>query len=66
MIFGTPTSGVADSAFRNEAMDMRIPFKVPPEGVKDTDEPGSKAFGFIILIKAVKNDTADRRKKTVK
>lgn len=66
MLFGTPTTGVTDSAFRNEAMNMRIPFEIPPEGVKDTDETGSEAFRFIILIKAVKDDTADSRKKTSK
>jgi hypothetical protein len=66
MLFGTPTTGVTDSAFRNEAMNMRIPFEIPPEGVKDTDETGSEAFRFIILIKAVKDNTADSRKKTVK
>ena len=44
MIFRTPATGVADSAFRNEAMYVRIPFKIPPEGVKDTDETGSEAF----------------------
>lgn len=66
MLFGPPTSGVADTTFRNEAVYVRIPFEIPSEGMKDTDEPGSKAFGFIILIKAVKDNTADSRKKTVK
>lgn len=66
MIFGTPTSGVADTAFRNEAMYVRIPFKIPSESMKDTDEPGSKAFGFIILIKTVKDNATDSREKTVK
>jgi len=66
VIFRTPASGVADTAFRNEAMNVRIPFKIPSEGVKDTDETRSKALWFIILIKAVKADTADSRKKTVK
>ena len=45
---------------------VKLPFENPPEGVKDTDETGSEAFRFIILIKAVKDDTADSRKKTSK
>jgi len=44
VIFRTPASGVADTAFRNEAMNVRIPFKIPSEGVKDTDETRSKAL----------------------
>ena len=66
MFFGTPTTRVADTAFRNKAMYVRIPFKIPSESMKDTDEPGSKAFGFIILIKTVKDNATDSREKTVK
>ena len=66
MLFGTPAIGITNTTFRNEAMYVRIPFEIPSEGVKDTDKTGSKAFGFIILIKAVKDDAADSREKAVK
>ena len=38
MVFRTPTTGVADTAFRNKAMYVRIPFEIPPEGVCETSE----------------------------
>lgn len=43
----TPESGITDAAFRNEAVNVGIPFQIPSEGVEDTDETGSKTFRFI-------------------
>ena len=40
-------------------MDMGVPFKVTPEGMKDTDKAGGKAFGFIVLVEHTEDDTAD-------
>ena len=42
MSYVTPQTAVADAAFRDEAVDMWVPFQIPPEGMEDTDEAGSK------------------------
>lgn len=56
MFEGTPNSEVTGNAFGNQSMDMRIPFQVTTEGVKDTDKSGSKAFGFICIVEHAKNN----------
>ena len=66
MFFCTPTTGITDATFRNETMDMRIPFEVTPKGMKNTDKTRSKAVRFIVLIEAVKDNTANCREKTIK
>ena len=45
MILMAPTSTIADTALRDQAVDMGIPFEIPSKGVQDTDKAGSKAFG---------------------
>ena len=42
---------------------MRVPFQVPPKGMKNADKSGCKIFGFIDFGKHAQNDIADRRKK---
>ena len=46
-----PETVTAVAAFRNQAVDMWVPFQIPAKGVKDHDETGSKAHGFILLKK---------------
>ena len=41
---GTPTPGITNTAFRNETVDMGIPFEVPSKGMEDADKAGSEAF----------------------
>lgn len=62
----TPWSDVAGTTFRNEGMDMRIPFEVTSKSVEDTDNTGSKVFCFVDFRKHTQNDIADRKEKTVK
>lgn len=45
-------------------MDMRIPFQITSESVKDTDDTGSKVFGFIHFIKHAKDNISNGVKKT--
>lgn len=45
---------------------MGIPFQISSKGMKNTDEPGSKGFCFIIFVKHAKYNTADGRKQTIK
>ena len=60
-----PRSNATDSDFGNKDMDVRIPLKAAPEGVEDTDKPGSKMFGFVEFAEHTKNDITNRIKETV-
>ena len=39
-----PSAGIAEAAFRDKAVNVRIPFEIPAESVQDTDETGSETF----------------------
>ncbi len=60
-----PGSEVAGPALGDKTMDMGIPFEIAPEGVEDTNEPGSKVFGLIDVVKHTKNNVSDGMKETV-
>ena len=60
-----PRSNVPDSDFGDKNMNMRIPLKTAPEGVKNADKAGSKTLGFIELAEHAKDDVTDGMKKTV-
>ena len=50
MGLGAPMPTIADTALRDEAVDMGVPFQVTSEGMEDTDKAGSKAFGFVVFV----------------
>jgi len=60
-----PRSNAPDSDFGDEDMNVRIPLKAAPKGVKNADKAGSKTLGFIELAEHAKNDVADGMKKAV-
>ena len=54
-----------DSGFGDDTMDMRIPLKRATKGMKNKDKAGSKAFGFVFLVKKSKKDSLNGREETV-
>ena len=60
-----PRRDTTDSDLRNENVNMRIPLKATPKGMKNTDKAGSKMFSLIEFAEHAKNDVADRMKKAV-
>lgn len=66
MGLGAPTPTIADTALRDEAVDMGVPFKVTPEGMEDTDKAGSKTFGFVVFVEHTEDNVADCGEKTSK
>ncbi len=46
-------------------MNMRIPFQVAAEGMKNTDKTGNQGLGFINVVEHAKNNTTNSRKKGV-
>jgi hypothetical protein len=42
-----PDKEVASGTFRNESMNMRIPFEIASKGVEYTNETRSKVFPFV-------------------
>lgn len=61
-----PEKGITNAPFRNETVDMRVPFKISAKGVKDADEPGSKTFRFVDFMEHTGNNTVNRGEKAVK
>lgn len=65
VFFMTPAKRIPNPAFGNETMDMGIPFQVPAKGMKDTDKPRSKEFGFVIFMEHTRDNTVNGREKAV-
>ena len=65
MFVWTPGGKITGPALGNERMDMRVPFEVSTERVKDTNKPRSKIFSFIKFRKHTEDDIADGMKKTI-
>ena len=65
MFYTLPRSNASDSDFGDKNVNMRIPLKTAPEGVKNADKAGSKTLGFIELAEHAKDDVTDGMKKTV-
>ena len=65
MIVRAPCKKVSSTAFGNEGMDVRIPFKISSKSVKYTNETGSKVFAFIHLKEHTKNNITYGMKKNV-
>lgn len=61
----SPRSEVASATFRDKAMDMRVPFEIPAECMKDTNEAGDKVFRLIDVMKHTKNNISDGMEETV-
>lgn len=65
MFNGAPGREISGVAFRNKAMDMRIPFEIPAEDMKDTNEAGSEVIRRINVLEHTENDISDGMKETV-
>ena len=46
-------------------MDVWIPTERAAEGMKDTDKPRSKEFGFVIFMEHTRDNTVNGREKAV-
>ena len=66
MIDIAPETVVTVAAFRDETMDMRVPFQIPSEGMKDHDKTGGEIHGLILLIKHLGNNTVYSMEETIK
>ena len=44
-----PEAIVTDTAFRNQAVDVRIPLEITPKGMEDHDKAGSEILDVFIL-----------------
>ncbi len=53
----TPETVAAVAAFRNEAVDMRVPFQVSAKGVEYHDKAECEVHGFILLKKHAGDNT---------
>ena len=61
----TPAERISNPAFRNETMDMRVPFQVPAKSVEDANKTRSKEFGFIIFMEHTRDNTVNGREKAI-
>lgn len=61
-----PESVITVAAFRNETMDVWVPFQVPAKGVKDHDKTGSEIHGFVLFKKHAGDNTVYGMEEAVK
>lgn len=60
-----PNGFVAGTAFGKKNVDVRIPLKAAPKGMKNANEAGSEVFGFVQLLKHKKNTIGNSSEKAV-
>ena len=65
MLNAFPRSNTPDSDFGDEDVNMRIPLKATPKGMKNTNETRSETLRFIEFAEHAKNDVTDGMEKTV-
>lgn len=61
-----PETVIAVSTFRDETVDMGIPFQIPAKGVENHDKAGSEVHGLVLLKKHAGNNAVYSMKKAVK
>lgn len=66
MGIGSPRGKVTGSPFRNQGMDVWIPFQIPAKGMEDADKARSKVFGLVKFEEHAQDDIPDRMEQTVK
>ena len=66
MSMRAPGSEVTSPALGNQGMDVRIPFQIPPEGMRDADKARIKVFGLVKLEEHTQDDIPDRMEQAVK
>ncbi len=66
MSMRAPGSEVTGPALGNQGMDVRIPFQIPPEGMRDADKARIKVFGLVKLEEHTQDDIPDRMEQAVK
>jgi hypothetical protein len=54
-----PKSIVGKATFRDETMNMRVPFERTSKGMKNTDKTRDKVFGLVEIMKHTKDNTTD-------
>ena len=57
---------IAVATFKNQAVNVRIPFEIPAKSMKNHDITGSEVFGFVHFKEHVENNTGNRMEKTMK
>ena len=55
----TPEAIITVTTFRNEAMDVGVPFQISAKGMKNHDKTRSKIQGLILIEKHAGNNTVD-------
>ena len=61
----TPNSMITSTTFRDKSMNVRIPFQVTPESMKNQNKSRGEKFSFVLFVKHTKNNISDRMKETI-
>ena len=61
-----PETAAAQPAFRQQAVDMRVPLQVPPKSMENKDKPRRVVHGFVHFVEHTQNDAAYGMEKAVK
>lgn len=65
MMDAAPESVITVAAFRNETIDVWIPFEIPDKGVEDHDKTGSEIHGFVLFEKHAGDNAVNGMEKAV-
>ena len=56
-------AGIAVATFKNQAVNVRIPFEIPAKSMKNHDITRSEVFGFVHFKEHMGNNTATEWKR---
>ena len=62
---GNEHAVIAVATFKNQAVNVRIPFEIPAKSMKNHDITESEVFGFVHFKEHVENNTAAEWKRSV-
>lgn len=63
---GNEHAVIAVATFKNQAVNVRIPFEIPAKSMKNHDITEREVFGFVHFKEHVENNTGNRMEKTMK
>ena len=63
---GNEHAVIAVATFKNQAVNVRIPFEIPAKSMKNHDITEREVFGFVHFKERVENNTGNRMEKIMK
>ncbi len=62
---GFPIVIITEAAFRDEAVDVGVPFKISSKGMENHNKARGITFRFVIFMKHVENNTGNSMEEAI-